>query len=74
MKQVSNSKCPKCGSEDFITQLNRYDCLKFVSGEFQAEKSEFVNEKERVFCRECSNEIDVKTSFRHGKVILRIAR
>lgn len=71
MKQVSNSKCPKCGSKTFITMPNRYDCLRFVNGEFQVEKSEFRNEKERIFCRECGAEIDVNTTFRHKTIILR---
>ena len=60
MKQVSNYKCPKCGSEEFTTQPNRYDCLKFVNGQFKVEKSEFTNEKVRVFCRGCGAEIDEK--------------
>jgi predicted nucleic-acid-binding Zn-ribbon protein len=60
MKQVSNFKCPKCGSEEFITKPNRYDCLRFVNGQFQVEKSEFINEKVGVFCRGCGAEVDEK--------------
>ena len=51
MKQVSKSKCPECGSIEFITHPNRYDCLRIVKGQFKVEKSEFINEKERIFCR-----------------------
>jgi hypothetical protein len=57
MKQVNESKCPKCGSLEFITQPNRYDCLRIINGQFQVEKSEFTTEKERIFCRECGAEI-----------------
>ncbi|NQE05925.1 hypothetical protein C5S32_08640 [ANME-1 cluster archaeon GoMg1] len=71
MKQVSNSKCPKCGSEEFTTQPNRYDCLRFVNGQFQVEKSELTDDKDRIFCRECGAEIDVNMAIRHKKIILR---
>lgn len=52
MKQLSKSKCPKCGSEEFTTQPNRYDCLRFVNGQFQVEKSELIDDKDRIFCRQ----------------------
>jgi len=71
MKQVSNSKCPKCGSEEFTTQPNRYDCLRFVNGQFQVEKSEFTDDKDRFYCRECGAEIDVNMTTMHKKIILR---
>jgi len=73
MKQVSNSKCPKCGSEEFTTQPNRYDCLRFVNRQFQVEKSEFIDDEERIFCRECGAEIDVNMTIRHKTIILRKA-
>ena len=74
MKQVSKSNCPKCGSEDFITRPNRYDWLRFVNGQFQVEKSEFTNERVRVFCRECGTEIDEKSSLENKKVVLGTTR
>lgn len=70
MRQLGDYKCPKCDSEDFITQPNRYDCLKFANGQFQAEKSEFTSEKEKIFCRECGDEVDVNTSLEHRRIIL----
>jgi predicted nucleic-acid-binding Zn-ribbon protein len=70
MKQVNKSKCPKCGSAEFITQPNRYDCLRIVNGKFQVENSEFINEKERIFCRECGAEIDEEILLQNKKVIL----
>lgn len=74
MKQVSNSKCPKCGSKTFITLPNRYDCLRFVNGGFQVEKSEFRNGKERIFCRECGAEVDEKASVQNKGVVLSVTR
>lgn len=74
MKQISRSKCPKCGSEEFITQPNQYDCLRFVNGEFQVEKSELINENLRVFCCECGDEVDKKASFKNKRIVLRVIR
>ena len=74
MKQVSKSKCPKCSSVEFITQPNRYDCLRIANGQFQVEKSEFITEKERIFCRECGAEIDEKALLQNKKVVLRVTR
>ena len=74
MKQANKSECPKCGSVEFITQPNRYDCLRVVNGQFQVEKSEFIDEKERIFCRECGAEIDEKASLKNKKVVLRITQ
>jgi predicted nucleic-acid-binding Zn-ribbon protein len=74
MKQVSKSKCPKCGSEQFISQPNRYDRLRFVNRQFQVEKSEFINEEERIFCRECSVEVDKEGSIQNKKIILKDIR
>jgi len=73
MKQVSNSKCPKCGSEEFTTQPNRYDYLRFANGEFQAQSSEFTNEKERIFCRNCGIEINEKASIENKKIVLEVS-
>lgn len=74
MKQENKHKCPKCGSLEFIAQPNRYDCLRIVNGQFQVEKSEFIDEKERIFCRECGAEIDEKASLQNKKVVLRVIR
>jgi hypothetical protein len=71
MKQISKSKCPKCGSVEFITQPNRYDCLRIINGNFQVEKSEFTAEEERIFCRECGAEIDEEASLQNKKIVLK---
>jgi hypothetical protein len=72
MKQVSKSKCPRCGSGTFISLPNRYDCLKFANGAFQVGKSEFTDDKERFFCRECGAEVDEKASVQNKEVVLSV--
>lgn len=69
MKQVNMNKCPNCGSEEFMTRPNRYDCLKFINGKFIIEKSEFINDEETIFCRECGAEVDEKISFQKRKIV-----
>ena len=74
MQPATNIRCPSCNSEDFVTIPNRYDLLKFVDGNFEVIKSEFTEEEYRIFCRECGDEIDKKTSVENKKVILKITR
>lgn len=71
MKQVNKTKCPKCGSEEFVTHPNRYDCLIFVNSQFNVEKSEFTNESEQLFCRKCCAEVDEKASITNKKIVLK---
>ncbi|MBI5779606.1 MAG: hypothetical protein HZA49_09165 [Planctomycetes bacterium] len=71
MKSTSNIKCPGCNSEDFVSGPNRYDLLKFVSGNFEVAKSELIDEERRVFCRECGNEIDEKISAENKRVVFK---
>lgn len=67
---MNKFQCPKCGSESFVTDPNRYDVLKFVEGDFQIEKSEFINDECRVFCRECGTEVNLTASIQRKKLIL----
>ena len=70
MKQAY-SGCPRCNSEDFVTKPNRYDILKFVDGKFEIEKSELTGVEDRIFCRECSAEIEEEISLKNKKVVLK---
>jgi hypothetical protein len=70
MEQARNFKCPNCGSQCFVTDPNRYDVLKFVDGDFQIEKSEFINAEFRIFCRECGAEVNLTTSIQAKKLVL----
>jgi len=74
MNQIYKTKCPNCGSEEFITYPNRYDCLIFLNGQFKVEKSEFTNDEEQLFCRKCGAEIDEKASIKDKIIVLKITR
>ena len=66
--EVENHQCPECESEEFITQPNRYDVLTFEESEFVSSYSHFVDEY-KIYCRECSEEINVETSEKEKRVI-----
>jgi len=67
-------RCPKCGSDEFITKPNRYNVLRFIGGSFQVDKTEIINDEYRIFCRECSAEVDVDTCAKNGRVVLKDTR
>lgn len=46
----------KCGSTDFVSLPNRYDCYEIIDGEFVLTESPFTNEEIKIFCRECGKE------------------
>ncbi len=52
------SRCPVCGSNEFITPLNSYDIYQFIDGELSFIRSELTNEPFKLFCRECGKEIE----------------
>lgn len=57
IKENKKYSCSKCGCEEFITNLNRYDIYKSINGKLIFEKSENVDEKTNLFCRDCSAKI-----------------
>jgi hypothetical protein len=58
-KQYNN--CPKCGSEEFITEPNQYDVLIFTESGFVVQSTESI-EDAKIFCRACSLEVDILKS------------
>lgn len=68
---MTKFQCPKCGSNEFITIPNRYDCLRFVKNDFQIDKSEIVNEEYKIYCRECGAEIDEQKSVKDKRVAIK---
>jgi hypothetical protein len=54
-------KCPNCGSDEFITEPNRYDIMTFSIQGFQVIESATIDDY-KVFCRECSEEVDISLS------------
>lgn len=70
-KQLNNSMCPKCGSEEFLTKPDSYEILKFTRIGFKIIKTELTEEEYKIFCRECSIEIDEKSSSQNKKIVLK---
>jgi len=68
---MTKFQCPKCNSDEFITNPNRYDCLRFINDDFQIDKSEIVDDKCRIYCRECGVEIDEQKSAKYKKVVIK---
>ncbi|PJA01846.1 hypothetical protein COX74_00580 [bacterium (Candidatus Gribaldobacteria) CG_4_10_14_0_2_um_filter_41_16] len=68
-KIINKNQCPKCGAVEFITEPNQYDVLRLNNGHFEIEHSEFCDEF-KIFCRECSTEINEKVSEVKHKVII----
>lgn len=50
--------CPKCNSNEFVTEPNQYDILVFTTNGFEIQKTEQTNDY-KVFCRDCFVEIDM---------------
>lgn len=70
MKQRSHYCCPKCCSEEFVTEPNCYDILKFINSKFETMKKEMVERESIIRCRECGIKINEKASIRNGKIVL----
>jgi len=49
--------CSNCGCDEFVTNPFRYDIFKSKNGKIIFEKSETVDEKVNLFCRDCSEKI-----------------
>lgn len=64
-------KCLNCNSEEFVTSPNQYDLLKFSDKKFDIIKSEFTEDKCKIFCRECGSEVDEQSSVKNNKIILK---
>ncbi|MDD3625869.1 MAG: hypothetical protein PHV06_00985 [bacterium] len=50
-------KCPHCGSTEFITKPDQHNIGHIENGEFIIEHTESVDEEEKIFCRNCGEEI-----------------
>ncbi len=66
---AERKQCPNCGSEEFVTEPNRYDILTFED-DFEVTKSYFIDEY-NVQCRECAEDIDVEKSSSLKRIILK---
>lgn len=71
IKTINKNQCPRCDSAEFITEPNQYDVLRFNNGHFKTECSEFCDrDKPKLFCRECSAEINEEESEINNKVVI----
>ena len=50
-------KC-KCGSIEFITDLNSYDVYEFVGTKLGYIKTELIDDKINLYCRDCGEILD----------------
>jgi hypothetical protein len=59
MKLSKNKKIKpcKCGSIEFISQPNRYDIYEIIDDKLVLMSSEFIDDEEKLYCRECSREL-----------------
>ena len=69
---MTKFQCPKCGSNEFVTKPNKYECLRFIKNDFHIDRSEIVNEEYRIYCRECGAEIDEEKSLEKRKIIVKV--
>ena len=53
--------CPKCGSDEFVTEPNQYDVLSFTDRGWQIEAMYEVDGF-KTFCKKCLAEIDMEKS------------
>ena len=72
-KATKQHQCPKCGCEEFVSELNQYDILRFEVGKFKVYHAEDIYDKIKIFCRECGAEINEQISEKKGKIILQLA-
>ncbi len=43
-----------CGSDEFVTQPNRYDVYRIVDGRLEFQRSLLTDDEVAVYCRGCS--------------------
>jgi hypothetical protein len=53
-------RCRECDCEEFVSQPNQYDVFKNNNGKLVFKKSELVNNKLELFCRNCSEKLKFK--------------
>jgi len=50
----------KCGSTEFVSNLNSYDVFELVDGKLEFQRKENIDNKEEIFCRECGKKLKTK--------------
>ena len=57
-----NLNCKECGNNEFITEPNKYDIYKAEEGKLEFQKEEIIQEAIKLYCRECSEELEYEDS------------
>lgn len=70
-KTIKQNQCPKCGSEEFITEPIQYDVLFFSAGQFDIRRSESFDDYFKISYRECGGEVNDDKSNQAKRVILK---
>jgi len=55
--KIENCRCVDCGAGELITEPNQYDILTFSGGQFEIDHTKTIDDF-KIFCRECSAEIN----------------
>lgn len=51
-------KCKRCeNNKEFITKPNKYTIYKVIDNKLEYQKDEYTEEKLKLYCRECSEEL-----------------
>lgn len=61
---MKQNKCKTCGCAEFITKPNQYDIYKVIKGKVIFERTESVNEDFELFCRDCSEKLEIQDELR----------
>lgn len=61
-KTTKQHQCPHCDCDEFISEPNQYDVLRFRVGNFEISHTENINGEIKIFCRECGVKIDEEAS------------
>ncbi|MDR1552471.1 MAG: hypothetical protein LBS69_03275 [Prevotellaceae bacterium] len=59
MKSSKNKKIKpcECGSIEFISKPNHYDIYEIIDDKLILTSSDFIDDDEKLYCRECSKEL-----------------
>jgi len=59
MGNNNSDQCKICGCNEFCTKPNRYDIYESNQGILALVRSEYTTEGDKLYCRDCSNPLDI---------------
>ena len=57
----------KCGSNEFITKPNQYDVYQIIDSNLEFQNSEFIDDKEHIYCRDCGKILKPNSKLKTSK-------